>query len=204
MDHEAAIRTEAVERYHLGEMSAGERDAFEEHYFSCHECAGAIRAAGALVEDMRAVLREPSNLKRRVWWFRMPVLIPAFASLGLAMVVIYQNTVVLPGLKAPRELGPAAILDGVTRGAAPVVPGRQGVRVELGLDGVTASRLRVELETPAGGMVAGGVVPLPAPKQPLDVYFPGAFQAGRYMVVVSEEPEGKEIARSPLQIGGGE
>lgn len=201
MDHESAIRMVAVERYQLGEMGAEERDAFEEHYFGCPMCAEAVRMSSALEQDLKAVLREPVAERRRGWWLRLPVMVPACAAMGLAMLVVYQNAVVLPALKAPRELGPAAILDGQTRGAAPKVPGGQGLRVEMGLDAVKVSRLRVEIETPAGGTVAAGVVPAPAPKQPLEIYFPGDFRAGRYLVVVSEAPEGREIARSPLQIG---
>src|SRR3954452_1959941 len=50
MDHAQAMSTLAVERYLLQEMPDTERDAFEEHFFSCVACAEDVRAA-ALMRD---------------------------------------------------------------------------------------------------------------------------------------------------------
>jgi Putative zinc-finger len=58
MDHEAAIRLQASERYLLGELSPSDRDEFEEHYFTCMECAEDVRAAVELRANARAVFRE--------------------------------------------------------------------------------------------------------------------------------------------------
>ncbi len=33
-----------AERYLLGELSAEEREKFEEHYFSCQQCADSVMA----------------------------------------------------------------------------------------------------------------------------------------------------------------
>ncbi len=200
MDHEAAIRTAAVERYHLGEMSDQERDAFEEHYFSCPICAEAVRTADALIGDLKDVLRERTFQSRRRWWFSLPAMIPAGAALVMAAVVAYQNVVVLPELKAPRELGPAMILEGLTRGAEVKVAAGQGLHFEMGLDGLKAGRLRLEIERLAGGKVAGGTVAAPAAGQPLDIYFPGKFEPGRYVLVVREEPGGKELTQSSFAV----
>ncbi len=200
MDHEAAVRTAAVERYYLGEMNDQERDAFEEHYFSCPICAEAVRTAEALIRDMKDVLRERALQSRRRWWFSLPAMIPAGAALVMAAVVAYQNVAVLPALKAPRELGPAVILEGVTRGAGVKVAAGEALHFEMGMDGVPAGRLRVEIDRQAGGKVAGGTVPAPPATQPLDIYFPGEFEPGRYVVVVREESEGKEIARSSIEV----
>src|SRR2546422_610857 len=43
-----AVETLALERYLLGEMPGEERDAFEEHFFSCAECAEEARAGGVM------------------------------------------------------------------------------------------------------------------------------------------------------------
>jgi Putative zinc-finger len=200
MDHEAATRTAAVERYQLGEMSDQERDAFEEHYFSCPICAEAVRTAEALTRDIKEVLREGTFQPRPRWWFRLPAMIPVGAALVMAAVVAYQNVVVLPELKAPRELGPAVILEGVTRGAEVKVAAGEALHFEMGSDGVTSGRLRVDIERQAGGKVAGGIVAAPVPGQPLDIYFPGKFGPGRYMVVVKEEPGGKELTHSSFAV----
>ncbi len=200
MDHESAIRTGAVERYQLGEMDGPEREAFEEHYFSCPICAEAVRTAEALIEDIKEALRNGEPKSARRWWFAMPAMIPMAAALALAAVVVYQNAVVLPALEAPRTIGPALILDGVTRGAGPKIQAGSSLHVEMGLDGVTASRLRVEIEREAGGTAASGLVAAPAAKQPLDVYFPEKLGPGRYVMVVRENPGGKEIARSSFEV----
>jgi hypothetical protein len=204
MDHEAAIRTGAVERYILGEMKDAERDAFEEHYFCCPICAEAIRTADALKGEMKDALSGGRFEQRRRWWFPWPVLIPAAAAMVLAAVVVYQNAVVLPVLKAPRTLGPALILDGLTRGTGPKIGSGAALHFQMGLDGVTGNRVRVEIDRKADGEVAGGVVAAPAPNQPLDVYFPGEFEAGQYVVVVKDEPGGREIARSSFEVVGQE
>src|SRR3954469_1317461 len=124
MDHEVASTTHAVERYLLGEMPSPERDAFEEHYFACTECAEEVRSGSVMVRDMKHVLRDlPPAPKTSSpgWlsWLAPQVLAPAFAAVALAVVVGYQNTVVMPDLKAPRSMGAAIILDGQTRSAGP-------------------------------------------------------------------------------------
>jgi len=56
MEHERAVQSLAVESYLLGEMTPGERDAFEEHYFECGVCAEDVRSASQFLEDMKGVL----------------------------------------------------------------------------------------------------------------------------------------------------
>ena len=43
----------ASERYLLDEMSQDERDQFEEHYFSCVECADEVRAVFAFADNAK-------------------------------------------------------------------------------------------------------------------------------------------------------
>ncbi len=56
MEHLEAVNTLAIERYLLEEMPQEERDAFEEHFFSCAECADDVREAAAMREGVRAGL----------------------------------------------------------------------------------------------------------------------------------------------------
>ena len=56
MTHEQAVSTLASERYLLEEMTEPERDTFEEHYFSCVECADDVRAGGVMRDGVRAGL----------------------------------------------------------------------------------------------------------------------------------------------------
>jgi hypothetical protein len=38
IDHQDAVKSLMAERYLLGELNAGEREAYEEHFFSCDAC----------------------------------------------------------------------------------------------------------------------------------------------------------------------
>jgi hypothetical protein len=205
MDHEVAAKTHAIERYLLGEMPTSERDAFEEHYFVCAECAGEVRSASALMHDMKAALREfqtapKSSSPGWLSWLRAPVLVPTFAALVLAVVTGYQNTVVLPDLKAPRSMTSALILDGATRGDAPVLHTGDPLQFKVAVEGVSTPRLYVELDAESGGRVRAGEVATPPPNQALDVFFPGELAAGRYQFVARESAGGRELARSAFEV----
>lgn len=63
MEHSESLETNAAERYLLEEMSAGERDAFEEHYFDCSECAGDVKDGARMMAAGREILREPAAKK---------------------------------------------------------------------------------------------------------------------------------------------
>jgi hypothetical protein len=205
MDHEVASTTHAVERYLLGEMPSSERDAFEEHYFACMECADEIRSASVTVRDMKHVLRDLGSARKTSspgWlsWLKPQVLVPTFAALSLAVVVGYQNTVVMPDLKAPRSMGAALILDGQTRAAATTLHSGDPLRFLTAVEPAPEGRVFVELTRASGAVVRSGDVAAPLPDRPLDVYFPGTLGPGKYALVVRDSPRGKELARSSFEI----
>jgi hypothetical protein len=205
MDHEVASTTHAVERYLLGEMPTTERDAFEEHYFACPECAEEIRSASATVRDMKHVLRDLKSTRKTSspgWlsWLKPQVMVPAFAALSLALVVGYQNAVVMPDLKAPRSMGAPIILDGLTRAAGPTLRTGDPLRFTTAIEPGGGERVFVELMRDSGTVARSGDVAAPQPGKPLDVYFPGTLAAGRYTLVVRDRPRGKELARSSFDV----
>lgn len=55
MDHSEAQQSHAAERYILNEMTAGERDGFEEHFFDCRLCAKDVTDGAKLVAAGRRV-----------------------------------------------------------------------------------------------------------------------------------------------------
>src|SRR5689334_11011674 len=55
MDHLEAVAAGMVERYVLGELDSPERDAFEEHFFSCEVCAVELRQAFEVRDAVRSV-----------------------------------------------------------------------------------------------------------------------------------------------------
>src|SRR4051794_30464986 len=62
MDHETAIKTNATERYFLGELTGDDRDRFEEHYFMCPECTEDLRALTVLAANAKAVFRGKASV----------------------------------------------------------------------------------------------------------------------------------------------
>jgi hypothetical protein len=114
MDHEDATRLQACSRYLMGDLSATEAAAFEEHYFTCPECAEELKAGTVFAEDVRAVFHEqaqrlivssPAVLPQTgPGWFekiRAGFAVPlAIVALVLLAVVIYQNAVSISGLRS--------------------------------------------------------------------------------------------------------
>lgn len=108
MDHLEATSLHAAERYVLGELTTGQRDAFEEHYFECVQCAADVKAAAAFADNARHALRgaprtevvsapRPAPSRGWLWWLR-----PGYAMGAIAVllaVVGYQNLVTLPQMK---------------------------------------------------------------------------------------------------------
>jgi hypothetical protein len=56
MDHDTAIARQAAERYWHGGLSSSEREEYEEHFFSCAECAEEVRWERLFLEQARAEL----------------------------------------------------------------------------------------------------------------------------------------------------
>lgn len=136
MDHDEAVRLQAAVKYVLGELPQAERDSFEEHYFDCRECALDVKAAAALADNGRQVLRaeavevaagrKAESKSGWLFWLR-----PAFAApalLILLVVIGYQNLVSLPHWKsqatqsaASRVLPMFSLITANTRGAGDLI-----------------------------------------------------------------------------------
>jgi hypothetical protein len=113
MEHTQAIQLKAAERYVLGELPSDLCEEYEEHFFSCVECAEELNLAVAFVENSRAVMgSEPVSPPVRLpvaaserpasgnWlsaFLRPNFAVPAFAA--LLLLVAYQTFLVIPRLK---------------------------------------------------------------------------------------------------------
>jgi hypothetical protein len=124
MEHNEAVQTLAVEKYLLDEFDSGEREAFEDHFFSCHACAEELQATAALLDRGKELFaREPMSYVERApqpaaaettperanlgpgrrdrlgWlgWLRPAIAAPAMAL--LLLVVGVQNLYQVPGLE---------------------------------------------------------------------------------------------------------
>jgi hypothetical protein len=101
MNHNEAIKLRATEKYALGELPEDMRDAYEEHFFDCAECAMDMRAVSAFVDRTREIFGEeaqeigretapgvavvkPSGDALRGWWkgwWQPLIAVPALAAL---------------------------------------------------------------------------------------------------------------------------
>jgi anti-sigma factor RsiW len=59
MDHLEAERQMLSERYLLNELTPEVREEFEEHFFSCQQCALDLETGAAFLDHSKAVLSSP-------------------------------------------------------------------------------------------------------------------------------------------------
>jgi Putative zinc-finger len=120
MSHEQAVRSQAVERYVLGELTQEEREAFEGHYFDCSACFEQVKLSTQFLRHARQVLDpEPEKgwLARLLGDMRRPAF--AFASAMLVCAIgmgAYQQSIIAD-LKAPR-IESRYVLRGQAKGGA--------------------------------------------------------------------------------------
>jgi hypothetical protein len=222
MDHSEASRLMASEKYLLDELSPTEMEEFEEHLFSCHDCAMDVRAGAVFLEqgkvelagsraDARHVPAEVRPSRGFSWW-RAAFAIPAMAI--LLIVVAYQNLVTFPALKgtlaenrAPRILPAAALVSSATRGTEPTtVEVRAGEPFLLPLDIPQQNAYQsyvIELQNPAGIVQWSLPVSSELVKNTLTIGAPGVDKAGRYEVIVlgrNARGESSEVGRYPFDV----
>jgi len=203
MDHKEAIRLQAAEKYVLGELPAGLREAYEEHYFECAVCALEVKAAAAFIDTSREEFRRApekavseSREKASGGWFFW--LRPAFAVPALAVllgIVGYQNLVTLPHWKgvarqaaAPRVLLPISLIAGNTRGSelptAQVRPDEAlGLYVDVPTD-PAYQQYELRLEDPAGNSKSMRTVSYAEAQNTVVVEVVPGTLAGTYQIVV--------------------
>jgi Putative zinc-finger len=123
IDHDEAVKDLMAERYLLGELNASDRDAYEEHLFSCDACFEQIKTGTEFVDQLRHIGTDdprpplaPGFMSRFMTNMRQPVTITAFGFLLFATgIAIHQNSVI-SRLKAPRpEI--RSVLTGVAHGS---------------------------------------------------------------------------------------
>lgn len=139
VEHMKAVDEQLAVRYLLQEMTAGEAEEFEQHFFECEECASAVEEGQILLANGKQVAREaPQTAAERtpdkhrlrlgesllLWWSRPAGFIPVAASLLLGAFVLYQNAVIIPALRHTSDAArviPAFQLIGASRGDASTV-----------------------------------------------------------------------------------
>lgn len=182
MDHETVIAIHAVERYLLADMPAADRDAFEEHFFDCPECAQAVRSGLAFVSGVKAVItteRQSDPVQRaaippaRFAW-RWQAWAPSLAGVLLLLVAAYPHFVRGPSLE--RRLEQAAAWRQAPAPAAVLVPDIRGPFTPVPYQVGSLLRLRLDI--------------------------PPTLPPGTYDARISNE-DGREVGVTPLSIAAG-
>jgi len=145
LNHSNALATQAPERYLLGELTAGEAEQFELHYFECPQCALALESGDQFISAVRegfpaavpqrapASPPKPSFAESLAAFFRQPALGFALAAL-IAVVALYQGLVVIPGFTQPRAVV-AVQLIGASRAEGQQVSAPAGTKfIDLSAD----------------------------------------------------------------------
>lgn len=200
MDHTRAVRNHAATRYLLGQLPEDESAAFEEHFFTCRECAEQVAADEVFAANLRAALSE-RVAERDPFWVRTAAGIRAmledsritaplaFAACLLLAVVIYQNAFVTPRLREQAALleNPSAIPAVALKLARSddrfAIP--KGSPVWLAYFMLNKANAfpayRCEISRVDGGVVAAREFKRPEPGQPVYLFLPSApFPNGSY------------------------
>jgi hypothetical protein len=203
MDHKTAERTMAVEKYLLDEFSPEEKDVFEEHFFSCDECARQVKLGAAFMAHAKETLKgvpvvaptpKPVKESKRHWFAWLS---PAFAVPAMALmlgVLAFQNLIQLPvmhqelvAMNAPAVLPSADLKSGSSRGEESVVSAKAGAIFQLTIDIPDTSKAAhtAELYDASGRKLWSLPIAADAPKDGLSLKMPGDLPAGSYILAVT-------------------
>jgi anti-sigma factor RsiW len=192
MEHQEAIDTLASERYILGEMSEAERDSFEEHFFSCAECADDVLAADKMRMGVQAGLAKPAAAVTVKQSWRPAILVPWAAAAMMTIVAGYESFHAVGrdgiGLNAPLALAPMT-LRAATRGEELTVSAKPGSVVTLAIDLGSArfdGGIKYEIRNESGELSGSGDAAAPSAGAPLLLVVPAsAFRSpGRYALTL--------------------
>jgi hypothetical protein len=191
MNHEQAVRSQAVERYVLGELTQEEREAFEGHYFDCSACFEQVKLSAQFLRHAREVLDpEPEKgwLARMLGDLRRPAF--AFASAMLVCAIgmgVYQQSVI-GDLKAPR-IESRYVLRGQPKGrAGKVVKVSRREKLALTVDFVRKPEFtsyQAQIEAESGKVKVSLPVPVAVDEDSVTISLPAnTLDAGEYSMVV--------------------
>ena len=213
MTHQEAVDSFATERYLLDEMSDVDRDAFEEHYFSCETCAQDVRTAAAMTQAARGVFAtdaapgsNTATVRGRLLqpkkpaWYRSTAL-PWAVAASLAALATYQA--VQPGADvgnqtSPRALHPVTLRpdsrgqEAVVRSASP----SDGITLAVEINGAReGAELGFEITNPAGRAVTTGRAEAPSAGAPLLLWVPASVlsEPARYAMSVTDRATGQPL-----------
>lgn len=220
MDHNEAVKSNAAEKYFLGELPSPEREAFEEHFFDCMDCAADVKATAILVDNVREALRTAPGLIKKSptretggflnWWR------PAYSFAAMALLLItvgYQNFVQIPQLHRQtltqaEALPSFSLVTAGSRGAAGALEVTVRANTPFGLyvdipSDPSFTRYSADILTQSGDLKFSVPITTEQTQNTVQLLVPGALlREGQYDVVIhgyKVDSQGvQEIARHPF------
>jgi hypothetical protein len=220
MEHTEAIASKTAEKYLLNELTPETREQFEEHFFSCSECALDVRAGMAFIEHSKVLLAPEAQATvvpnrssgkripaRPLAWLRPALALSALAA--LIAVIGYQNVVTFPAVKqrliaenVPQILPSLSLVNANSRGTsrAVITTGRDEPFL-LFIDIPSESRFSsytAELQAAENNPRWSLDIPAEAAKNTVPIRMPGLTKSGVYTLLVrgvsSSDSQRPEVA----------
>jgi hypothetical protein len=216
--HVFADQQDAAERYLLGQMSDADRDAYEEHFFQCVDCAQEVKATSQFLDDCRAALayqaiadRLAARGGRRPVFSRAAAGVLAGALAASVLVMTYQNAVTIPRLSralAPRALTSVSFAAANARGAGQTiaVPRQQPFLIFVDIPPGIADTYDCTIVAKDGQAAVAVTIPAARTQDAVPLLIPaGRLEPGDYTLIVRGRARGAgespvDVARVPFTL----
>jgi hypothetical protein len=227
MNHAEAIRIKATEQYLLEEMPADVRDAFEDHFMGCAECAADVRTSAVFMGSVKEALgpelvpavSRPAAEPPRGGWLAV-LLRPAIAAPVMAVLIGllgYQSLVTIPRMKfalataqAPSSVASFSLLSASSRGEASLpVAAKRNQPFTLYVDVPPQPSFplyTLDVESANGAFAFSLPVTAEEAKNSVQVLVPkDRLAAGDYVMVIrgaasSTDAQGTEVGRARFSL----
>ena len=196
MEHAEATETMAAERYLLGEMTPEDRDAFEEHYFGCPECAADVRDGAQIRASIRTQKANPTRAPRtaRGWLAAAAVAVVVAAVPAVQNISLRQQ---IASARTPHIGESVGFFTAGSRGGEELVvhAGDRPFTIDFDIPPQPQARRYVVQVIDSGRRVrASDVVAAGAARDTQHLLVPGgSLPPGRYMLEVRAEPAGAPV-----------
>jgi hypothetical protein len=210
MEHNDAVRLQAVEKYILGELPPTVRDEFEAHYFDCAVCSFNLRAGFAFAAGTRQFFAEdpPSQSFRPVtagWlaWLKPSVAVPVFTA--LLLVIGYQNVVTIPKLHQTASLEATAVepwfslvvsdVRGPAGSTLQITPG-QGFLLMFDITAAHSNpnaNFMIRLTDVSGKILLSRTVSGRVAQKSVPLSIPPGMREGQYHLLILQEQQGSSM-----------
>jgi len=209
MEHDEAIRCRAAERYVARELTPGEEEEFEQHYFDCPQCAEEVRWEQIFSANSRALFLEqpaappkPGFVQSFLAWIRPR---QALAFSLACNAVLCAGLIVFMNIRAQQGavMIPAYFAPGPARGGEihSLPSGARYVQVHFPSPGQSYTSYSYEILSAGKRASSGSVAPLEGEEHTLYLAVPvDRLAAGAYTLDVRANPGDTIVSQFQFRI----